>query len=123
MTMEHGEDCCVKVAVHVRPLIGDEKLQGCKDCVAVVPGKPQVQIGSHSFTFDHVYGSTGTPSAAMFDQCVAPLVDGLFQGYNATVLAYGQVGVNLLLRRRRRRRAPRTPSGLPQSFGSHPMCH
>ena len=42
MTMEHGEDCCVKVAVHVRPLIGDEKLQGCKDCVAVVPGKPQV---------------------------------------------------------------------------------
>jgi len=92
MTMEHGEDCCVKVAVHVRPLIGDEKLQGCKDCVAVVPGKPQVQIGSHSFTFDHVYGSTGTPSAAMFDQCVAPLVDGLFQGYNATVLAYGQTG-------------------------------
>lgn len=43
MTMEHGEDCCVKVAVHVRPLIGDEKLQGCKDCVAVVPGKPQVR--------------------------------------------------------------------------------
>ncbi|OEL32324.1 Kinesin-like protein KIN-4A [Dichanthelium oligosanthes] len=92
MTMEHGEDCCVKVAVHVRPLIGDEKLQGCKDCVAVVPGKPQVQIGSHSFTFDHVYGSTGTPSVAMFDECVAPLVDGLFQGYNATVLAYGQTG-------------------------------
>nr|CAB3452937.1 unnamed protein product [Digitaria exilis] len=92
MTMEHGEDCCVKVAVHVRPLIGDEKLQGCKDCVAIVPGKPQVQIGSHSFTFDHVYGSTGTPSVAMFEQCVAPLVDGLFQGYNATVLAYGQTG-------------------------------
>jgi hypothetical protein len=42
MTMEHGEDCSVKVAVHARPLIGDEKLQGCKDCVAVVPGKPQV---------------------------------------------------------------------------------
>jgi hypothetical protein len=56
----------------------------------------QVQIGSHSFTFDHVYGSTGKPSAAMFDECVAPLVDGLFQGYNATVLAYGQVGIHLL---------------------------
>ncbi|KAK1629679.1 hypothetical protein QYE76_003994 [Lolium multiflorum] len=92
MTMEHGEDCSVKVAVHARPLIGDEKLQGCKDCVAVVPGKPQVQIGSHSFTFDHVYGSSGTPSTAMFDECVAPLVEGLFQGYNATVLAYGQTG-------------------------------
>ncbi|KAM0032689.1 putative plus-end-directed kinesin ATPase [Helianthus debilis subsp. tardiflorus] len=86
------EDCCVKVAVHIRPLIGDEKLQACKDCVAVVPGKPQVQLGTHSFTFDHVYGSTGTPSSSMFEECVAPLVDGLFQGYNATVLAYGQTG-------------------------------
>ncbi|CDP01299.1 unnamed protein product [Coffea canephora] len=86
------KDCCVKVAVHIRPLIGDERLQGCKDCVTVVPGKPQVQIGTHSFTFDQVYGSTGSPSSAMFEECVAPLVDGLFQGYNATVLAYGQTG-------------------------------
>ncbi|KAG1363947.1 kinesin-like protein KIN-4A [Cocos nucifera] len=92
MTMENGEDCCVRVVVHIRPLIGDERLQGCKDCVTVVPGKPQVQIGTHSFTFDHVYGSTGSPSSAMFEECIAPLVDGLFQGYNATVLAYGQTG-------------------------------
>ncbi|CAN6583187.1 unnamed protein product [Malus baccata var. baccata] len=87
-----GEDCCVKVAVHIRPLIGDEKLQGCKDCVTVVPGKPQVQIGTHSFTFDNVYGSTGSPSSAMFEERIAALVDGLFHGYNATVLAYGQTG-------------------------------
>ncbi|CAK7347504.1 unnamed protein product [Dovyalis caffra] len=52
----------------------------------------QVQIGTHSFTFDRVYGSSGTPSSAMFEECIAPLVDGLFQGYNATVLAYGQTG-------------------------------
>lgn len=38
------KDCCVKVAVHIRPLIGDERLQGCKDCVTVVPGKPQVPL-------------------------------------------------------------------------------
>ncbi|KAK8996875.1 hypothetical protein V6N11_020371 [Hibiscus sabdariffa] len=87
-----SEDCCVKVAVHVRPLIGDEKLQGCKDCVTVIQGKPQVQIGTHSFTFDHVYGSTGSPSSSMFEECIVPLVSGLFQGYNATVLAYGQTG-------------------------------
>ncbi|CAN4122644.1 unnamed protein product [Withania somnifera] len=92
METSPGEDCCVKVAVHIRPLIGDEKLQGCKDCVSVVHGKPQVQIGTHSFTFDHVYGSTASPSTAMYQECVAPLVHGLFQGYNATVLAYGQTG-------------------------------
>lgn len=51
----------------------------------------QLQIGSHSFTFDHIYGNGGSPSSAMFEECIAPLVDGLFQGYNATVLAYGQV--------------------------------
>ncbi|KAG4933469.1 hypothetical protein JHK87_047471 [Glycine soja] len=52
----------------------------------------QVQIGSHAFTFDYVYGNGGSPSVEMFEECVAPLVDGLFQGYNATVLAYGQTG-------------------------------
>ncbi|KAK4262329.1 hypothetical protein QN277_027901 [Acacia crassicarpa] len=90
--METSENCCVKVALHIRPLIADERQQGCRECVSVTPGKPQVQIGSHSFTFDHVYGNGGSPSFSMFEKCVVPLVDGLFQGYNATVLAYGQTG-------------------------------
>ncbi|XP_047157412.1 kinesin-like protein KIN-4A isoform X1 [Vigna umbellata] len=90
--MEPSENCSVKVALHIRPLIADERQQGCIECVSVTPGKPQVQIGSHSFTFDHVYGNSGSPSVDMFEECVAPLVDGLFQGYNATVLAYGQTG-------------------------------
>eukprot|EP01018_Ginkgo_biloba_P019704 Gb_27712 [translate_table: standard] len=51
-----------------------------------------VQIGTHRFTFDRVYGSTGHPSGEIFEQCVAPLVDSFFQGYNGTVLAYGQTG-------------------------------
>lgn len=40
------ENCSVKVAVHVRPLIGDERVQGCKECVSVTPGKPQVSFFS-----------------------------------------------------------------------------
>lgn len=51
----------------------------------------QVQIGSHAFTFDHVYGSSGSPYSSVFKECVLPLIDALFHGYNATVLAYGQV--------------------------------
>ncbi|XP_023750470.1 kinesin-like protein KIN-4C [Lactuca sativa] len=82
----------VRVAVNVRPLVTPELLVGCSDCISVTPGEPQVQIGSHSFTFDYVYGSTGYPSSRIFDDCVAPLVDALFHGYNATVLAYGQTG-------------------------------
>ncbi|KAF5192769.1 Kinesin, partial [Thalictrum thalictroides] len=83
---------CVKVAVNIRPLITAELLVGCTDCITVIPGEPQVQIGSHVFTFDHIYGSMGSPCTAVFDECVAPLVDALFHGYNATVLAYGQTG-------------------------------
>ncbi|KAG7560303.1 P-loop containing nucleoside triphosphate hydrolase [Arabidopsis thaliana x Arabidopsis arenosa] len=87
-----SESCSVKVAVNIRPLIVDEVTQGCRECVSVSPVTPQVQMGTHSFTFDHVYGSNGSPSSFMFEECVAPLVDGLFHGYNATVLAYGQTG-------------------------------
>uniref|UniRef100_I1P462 Kinesin motor domain-containing protein n=1 Tax=Oryza glaberrima TaxID=4538 RepID=I1P462_ORYGL len=82
----------VKVAVNIRPLITPELLLGCTDCVTVTPGEPQVQIGPHVFTYDHVFGSTGSPSSLIFEQCVHPLIDSLFRGYNATVLAYGQTG-------------------------------
>ncbi|KAG9440701.1 hypothetical protein H6P81_020866 [Aristolochia fimbriata] len=83
---------CVKVAVNIRPLITTELLVGCTDCLNVTPGEPQVQIGSHAFTFDHVFGGGGASSSQIFDDCVAPLVESLFNGYNATVLAYGQTG-------------------------------
>ncbi|KAI3720855.1 hypothetical protein L2E82_31854 [Cichorium intybus] len=43
-------------------------------------------VGTHSFTFNHVCGSSGSPSSPMFEDCVSPLVYGLFQGYNATVV-------------------------------------
>ncbi|TYH65181.1 hypothetical protein ES332_D06G038700v1 [Gossypium tomentosum] len=82
----------VRVAVNIRPLISAELLHGCTDCITVLPGEPQVQIESHAFTYDYVYGGAGSPSFAIYDDCVAPLIDALFHGYNATVLAYGQTG-------------------------------
>jgi hypothetical protein len=50
-----------------------------------------VQIGSHSFTYDYVYGGTYPSCSELYEDCVAPLVDALFHGYNDTVLAYGHV--------------------------------
>ncbi|XP_022848841.1 kinesin-like protein KIN-4C [Olea europaea var. sylvestris] len=83
---------CVRVAVNIRPLVTSELLVGCTDCISVFPAESQVQIGSHSFTFDYIFGSGGYPCSRIFDECVAPLVDSLFHGYNGTVLAYGQTG-------------------------------
>ncbi|KAF3339700.1 chromosome-associated kinesin KIF4 [Carex littledalei] len=87
-----GSDDSVKVAVNIRPLITSELLDGCTDCVTVTPGEPQVQINSHVFTYDHVYGSSGPQSCRIFQECIMPLVDAVFRGYNATVLGYGQTG-------------------------------
>ena len=42
------------------------------------------------FTFDHVFAEE-TKQEEVFEQCVQQLVEGTFEGYNATILAYGQV--------------------------------
>jgi hypothetical protein len=43
----------------------------------------QVFAGSHGpYTFDHIFGEGAEPASALYDCCVAPLVDGLFKGYN-----------------------------------------
>lgn len=52
----------------------------------------QVSTGQHTFTYDAVYGPGGSDPTQLYAKCVAPLVDGLFRGYNATVFAYGQTG-------------------------------
>lgn len=54
--MEPSENCSVKVAVHIRPLIADEQQQGCTQCVSVNPGKPRVLfISSSSFFYFFIF--------------------------------------------------------------------
>lgn len=43
-----------------------------------------------SFTFDHVFDTASTQDE-VYIECVKPLVDRFLEGFNATVLAYGQV--------------------------------
>lgn len=33
----------VKVALNIRPLIAQEQLEGCSECITVNPGEPQVK--------------------------------------------------------------------------------
>eukprot|EP00887_Chlorella_sp_A99_P003111 scaffold9.g3111.t1 len=89
-----GGDDAVCVAVHMRPLVDKELDEGCLPCLTVTPGEPQARLGQgqHMFTYDHVFGEGAEPPSQLYDTCVAPLVEGLFKGYNATVFAYGQTG-------------------------------
>ena len=40
------EECSVCVAVHVRPLIDIELVDGCQECLKVTPGVPQASSGN-----------------------------------------------------------------------------
>ncbi|NXE13487.1 KIF4 protein, partial [Lophotis ruficrista] len=53
---------------------------------------PQVVVGNDkSFTYDYVFDPS-VEQEEVFTTAVAPLIRGIFKGYNATVLAYGQTG-------------------------------
>ncbi|EPB70279.1 kinesin motor domain protein [Ancylostoma ceylanicum] len=82
----------VQVALRIRPQGNREKLEGSRVCTSVIPGEPQVTIGTdRSFTYDHVFDQA-TQQNEIYDSCIEKLVNGLFDGFNATVLAYGQTG-------------------------------
>nr|XP_021492314.1 kinesin-like protein KIF21B isoform X2 [Meriones unguiculatus] len=85
-------DCCVKVAVRIRPQLSKEKIEGCHICTSVTPGEPQVLLGKDkAFTYDFVF-DLDTWQEQIYLTCVNKLIEGCFEGYNATVLAYGQTG-------------------------------
>ncbi|XP_070257212.1 kinesin-like protein KIF21B isoform X2 [Myotis yumanensis] len=85
-------DCCVKVAVRIRPQLSKEKIEGCHICTSVTPGEPQVLLGKDkAFTYDFVF-DLDTWQEHVYATCVRRLIEGCFEGYNATVLAYGQTG-------------------------------
>ncbi|XP_066106128.1 chromosome-associated kinesin KIF4A isoform X1 [Saccopteryx bilineata] len=82
----------VRVALRCRPLVPKEISEGCQMCLSFVSGAPQVVVGTDkSFTYDFVFDPS-TEQEEVFSTAVAPLIKGIFKGYNATVLAYGQTG-------------------------------
>ncbi|XP_017396044.1 chromosome-associated kinesin KIF4B [Cebus imitator] len=82
----------VRVALRCRPLVPKEISEGCQMCLSFVAGEPQVVVGTDkSFTYDFVFDPS-TEQEELFNTAVAPLIKGVFKGYNATVLAYGQTG-------------------------------
>ncbi|XP_048352038.1 kinesin-like protein KIF21B isoform X2 [Sphaerodactylus townsendi] len=87
-----GDSCSVKVAVRIRPQMPKEKIEGCHICTSVTPGEPQVLLGKDkAFTYDFVF-DLDTWQERIYTTCVSKLIEGCFEGYNATVLAYGQTG-------------------------------
>ncbi|CAN9498995.1 unnamed protein product [Ophioblennius macclurei] len=91
--MTTGQDeSSVRVALRIRPQLAREKIEGCHICTYVMPGEPQVILGKDkAFTYDYVF-DMDSQQDAIYDSCTEKLIEGCFQGYNATVFAYGQTG-------------------------------
>ncbi|XP_039617035.1 kinesin-like protein KIF21A isoform X2 [Polypterus senegalus] len=91
--MSIGQDeSSVRVALRIRPQLAREKIEGCHICTFVTPGEPQVILGKDkAFTFDYVF-DIDTQQDVIYSNCTEKLIEGCFEGYNATIFAYGQTG-------------------------------
>ncbi|XP_073475790.1 kinesin-like protein KIF21A isoform X3 [Aquarana catesbeiana] len=86
------DESSVRVALRIRPQLAKEKIEGCHICTSATPGEPQVFLGKDkAFTFDYVF-DIDSRQDDIYYQCTEKLIEGCFEGYNATVFAYGQTG-------------------------------
>ncbi|KPI95114.1 Kinesin-like protein KIF21A [Papilio xuthus] len=82
-------------AMHeIRPQTPGEVVEGCGVCARAggPAGEGGVALGAErAFTFDYAF-EPSAPQETVYETCVRKLVEAALDGYNATVLAYGQVG-------------------------------
>ncbi|XP_018429368.1 PREDICTED: kinesin-like protein KIF3C [Nanorana parkeri] len=90
----------LKVVVRCRPINRKEEGGGYDRIVAmdvklgqVTIRNPRVNPGElpKTFTFDAVYDA-GSKQTDLYDETVRPLIDSVLQGFNGTIIAYGQTG-------------------------------
>ncbi|KAL1456113.1 hypothetical protein WDU94_000865 [Cyamophila willieti] len=89
----------VKVIVRCRPMNGRENALKCKGIVFMDSEKCSCSImhphdssaPPKGFTFDGVYDAKST-TEQIYNEIAYPLIEGVLEGYNSTVFAYGQTG-------------------------------
>ncbi|XP_052064068.1 osmotic avoidance abnormal protein 3-like isoform X4 [Mytilus californianus] len=95
--MSEGE--CVKVIVRCRPMNEREKNLKCKTCLSMESKRGQCTIKNPGdpkappkmFTFDGSY-FVDSVTENIYNEIAYPLVEGVCEGYNGTIFAYGQTG-------------------------------
>uniref|UniRef100_A0A4W5NRN2 Kinesin family member 21A n=1 Tax=Hucho hucho TaxID=62062 RepID=A0A4W5NRN2_9TELE len=76
----------------IRPQLAREKIEGCHICTFCMPAEPQVMLGKDkAFTYDYVF-DMDSQQDSIYTHCTEKLIEGCFEGYNATIFAYGQTG-------------------------------
>ncbi|KAM3624993.1 uncharacterized protein V6R79_005262 [Siganus canaliculatus] len=87
-----GDYSAVQVAVRVRPLLPKELLHCHESCITVDSELRRVTLGhDRHFLCDYLF-EEACCQEEVYSSSVQPLIDAFFQGFNATVFAYGQTG-------------------------------
>ena len=95
----------ILVAVRCRPLSSKEVARGCQSIVEFSGDGKTIKISPSSssnglqedkyFTFDHCYDEF-SEQRRVYQELGGPIVSNALEGYNATILAYGQTGLLFL---------------------------
>jgi len=89
----------VKVIVRCRPMNSRENGLKCKNVVGVENKRAQINVNkpggdnkaTKNFTFDGTYG-VDSDTSSIYDDIAYNLIEGVIEGYNGTIFAYGQTG-------------------------------
>ncbi|XP_044741165.1 kinesin-like protein KIF3A [Chrysoperla carnea] len=94
----NGQEENVRVVVRVRPSSKKEKKLNCTNIVNVdtftrslTVKKPGGNEPPKTYTFDYVFDETAT-QMEIYSETTRNIVDSVIDGYNGTILAYGQTG-------------------------------
>lgn len=90
---------CVKVIVRCRPMNEREYSLKCECVLEMIAARAQCAISNphdkkappKHFTFDGAYFTEST-TENIYNEIAYPLVEGVTEGYNGTIFAYGQTG-------------------------------
>jgi hypothetical protein len=81
----------VKVALRIKPIDLEEGTKGSRSVVDIVSEKTILIESQKQFTFDAVFSPLATQSQ-LFNRSTKELADQFLDGFNCTVLSYGQSG-------------------------------
>ncbi|CAG8522752.1 8877_t:CDS:10 [Gigaspora rosea] len=96
--MTASENTTVQVALRIRPLTAEDLVnlptrfqRNVLTTTLFAPNQVTVLQGEkkQTFTFDHVFGPESSQKD-IYDRCIKSMVDKFLEGFNVTILAYGQ---------------------------------
>ncbi|XP_050079364.1 kinesin-like protein KIF3A [Anopheles maculipalpis] len=119
-----GEIENVRVVVRVRPMDKNELDSGSQNVIKVDKSNRSITVvkpGANSseppkvYYFDNVFGEDST-QIDLYVDTARPIVDKVLEGYNGTILAYGQTGTGKTYTMSGNPESPQTKGIIPNTF-------